>query len=222
MSKSSQPIAKLIAQALEQRIIEGVHHEPVPLRQADLALEFGTSHIPVREALASLAEKGLVEIIPNRGAVIVPLSSTHCLELAEMRAALEPIALRESVPRLDPAGLKAAHDALRRGRSASKLSARARLNWEFHRALYAAADRRFLLSQLDGLWRHAERYLVYAWKHANYEARSDDEHEAIYEACASRDIASACRLTRNHIIAAARSVVSLLAKEPRNAAGEAD
>jgi len=54
MSKSAQPIAKMIAQALEQRIVEGLHEQPVPLRQAELALEFGTSHIPVREALGPL------------------------------------------------------------------------------------------------------------------------------------------------------------------------
>ena len=82
MSKSAQPIAKIIAQALEQRIIEGLHEQAVPLRQAELALEFGTSHIPVREALATLAEKGLVQIIPNRGAVVAPLSAKQCNELA--------------------------------------------------------------------------------------------------------------------------------------------
>lgn len=211
MSKSVQPIAKLIAQSLEQRIIDGVHHEAVPLRQADLAAEFGTSHIPVREALAALAEKGLVQIIPNRGAVIVPLSSDHCAELAEMRAALEPVALRHSIPHLDEAHLSAARAALQRGRRAVRLEVRARENWAFHRALYAAADRPFLLSQLDSLWRHAERYLVFAWKHAHYETRSDEEHEALYEACAARDIRLACRLTREHIMAAADSVAKLLA-----------
>jgi len=49
MSKSAQPIAKMIAQALEQRIIEGLHEQAVPLWQAGLALEFGTRHIPMRE-----------------------------------------------------------------------------------------------------------------------------------------------------------------------------
>jgi DNA-binding GntR family transcriptional regulator len=190
-----------------------VHHVATPLRQADLAAEFGTSHIPVREALASLAEKGLVQIIPNRGAVIVPLSDANCGELAEMRAALESIALRHSVPRLDERHLKAASAALRLGRRAARLDVRARSNWEFHRALYAAADQPFLLSQLDTLWRHAERYLVFAWKHARYEARSDDEHEAIYEACATGDVTLACRLTKQHIMAAARSVSRLLAHD---------
>jgi DNA-binding GntR family transcriptional regulator len=213
MTKGAQPIAQFIAEALEQRIIEGVHHEAVQLRQADLAVEFGTSHIPVREALASLAQKGLVCITPNRGAAIVPLSARHCGELAEMRAALEPIALRHSVPNLTERHLSAARVALQRGSRATLLKVRARSNWEFHRALYAASDQPFLLSQLDTLWCHADRYLMFAWKHANYEVRSDDEHEGIYEACVERDTRLACRLTRQHIMAAADSVLRLLVPE---------
>jgi DNA-binding GntR family transcriptional regulator len=65
MPKNAQPIAKLIAQSLEQRIIDGVHHVATPLRQADLAAEFGTSHIPVREALASLAERASCRSFPT-------------------------------------------------------------------------------------------------------------------------------------------------------------
>jgi len=210
MSKSAQPIAKIIAQALEQRIIEGLHEQAVPLRQAELALEFGTSHIPVREALATLAEKGLVQIIPNRGAVVVPLSAKQCNELAGTRVALELVAIRSAIPNLAEAHLKKAQTALARGRATVKLAFRAQQNWEFHRAIYAAGDQPFLLSQLEALWRHADRYLMFAWSRAHYEARSDSEHEAILDACAQGDSRLACRLTKAHIESAAASVARLL------------
>lgn len=210
MSKSAQPIARTIALALERRIVEGRHAAAQPLRQAELAAEFGTSHIPVREALASLAEKGLVRIVPNRGAEIVPLSASQCRDLAEMRAALEPLALRHAVPHLRDVQLDAAAAALERGRSADGLLDRAQANWDFHRALYAAAARPFLLGQLETLWRHADRYLQFAWAKAHYEARSDREHVAILAACRRRDVRLACRLTRAHILDAAASVVALI------------
>jgi DNA-binding GntR family transcriptional regulator len=216
MSKNAQPIAQVIAQAMEQRIVEGRHAQAVPLRQADLALEFGTSHIPVREALATLAQKGLVRIVPNRGPLVVPLSAGQCHELAQMRVALELIAVRHSVPRLTPAQIKVAAAALRAGRHAPTLALRARSNWDFHRALYAAADQPFLQNQLETLWRHADRYLQFTWVHARYEARSDREHETILAACAAHDVRLACRLTREHILAAALSVQPLL--ETRDAA----
>jgi len=214
MSKSAQPIAKKIAQELERLIIEGVHHAAVPLHQADLAAEFGVSHIPVREALAMLAEKGLVQIIPNRGAMVVPLSAGQCMELSEMRAALEVIALRKSVPRLSDSNLVAARLALNQGRRAPSLALRAQCNWDFHRALYTGGEQPFLMNQLETLWRHADRYLMFAWTHAQYEARSDDEHESILKACSAHDVRLACQLTRQHIQAAALSVERLLTEAP--------
>jgi DNA-binding GntR family transcriptional regulator len=213
MSKSVQPIAGSIARALEKRIIEGLHTQAVPLRQAELAAEFGASHIPVREALAMLAEKGMVRIVPNRGAMTVPLSASHCRELAEMRVALEVIALRHSVPRLTQGRLAEAKSALDAGRRARTLTRRARCNWDFHRALYAQAERPFLLDQMESLWRHADRYLRFAWSKAHHEWRSDQEHDGIFEACAAHDVKLACRLTREHIIAAASSAQTLLEQE---------
>jgi len=215
MPKSAQPIAKIIARALEQRIVEGLHEESVPMRQADLAEEFGTSHIPVREALATLAEKGLVQIIPNCGAVVVPLSASQCMELAEMRAALEVIALRHSIPRSRDQRLEQAREALRLGRKAKSLSVRAEQNWNFHRALYVDGDRPFLLGQIETLWRHADRYLQYAWTRAHYETRSDSEHDEILRACEKKDLRSACRLTRTHVLSAAESVADLLERNSR-------
>lgn len=221
MPKSAQPIAKLIAQALEQRIVEGLHAQALPLRQAELAAEFGTSHIPVREALATLAEKGLVQIVPNRGAVVVPLSAGQCRELAEMRAALEPLALRRSVPRLTDAMLAAARKACEQGRRARSLALRAQHNWAFHRALYAGGDQPFLMTQLETLWRHADRYLMFAWTHARYEARSDDEHAGLLQACEARDVRRACMLTRQHIEAAAQAVERLLETQDPGASAPA-
>jgi DNA-binding GntR family transcriptional regulator len=210
MPKSAQPIARLIAQALELRIAQGMHTEALPLRQAELAEEFGTSHIPVREALASLAEKGLVQILPNRGAVIVPLTALQCRELAEMRVALEVLAVRQAVPLLQDSDIEAARNALDAGQQAPTLPLRAAHNWAFHRALYAPAQRPFLMSQLDTLWRHADRYLQFAWSRARYEHKSDAEHAGLLAACAARDVRLAARLTREHILEAAESVQSLL------------
>jgi len=210
MSKSAQLIAKKIAQELERLIIEGVRRTAVPLRQADLAAQFGVSHIPVREALAMLAEKGLVQIIANRGAMVVPLSASQCMELSRMRAALEVIALRHSIPQLSDSNLVAARLALIEGRRAPSLSVRAQCNWDFHRAFYTGGEQRFLMNQLETLWRHADRYLLFAWTHAEYEAQSDDEHELILKACSTQDVRLACQLTRRHIQAAALSGEKLL------------
>jgi DNA-binding GntR family transcriptional regulator len=211
MPKNENPVSRVIAQALEKRIVEGTLEETRPLRQAELAKEFGCSHIPVREALAALSEKGLVQIIPNRGAVVVPLSADHCRELADMRVALETLAVQGSVPRLTEAHVASARTALAAARKAKTLQARAQHNWAFHRALYIASERPFMMSQLEKLWMHADRYLQFTWAHLPYEPRSDREHEAILDACEQGNVRLARQLTKAHILEAALAAIPLLA-----------
>lgn len=210
MSKTANPAARTIALTLQRRIVDGTYPGGMPIRQAEVAAEFGVSHIPVREALASLAQGGLVDIQHNRGAVVTALSAAQCLELAEMRVALESIALKHSMKRLLPADLLAARQALSRGTKAKSLEDRSRWNWQFHRLLHAGAARPFLLSQLETLWRHADRYLHYTWKNARYEARSDAEHEDLLAAVEARDEALALRLNKRHILDAAATAIELL------------
>lgn len=210
MSKSASPLSLTIAAVLESRIADSFSVDEVPLRQAELAAEFGTSHIPVREALSSLAQAGIVRIAPNRGAVIPPLAVAQNRELALMRCELEALAVRQAVPNLNADQRKRAAAAARRGRAARSLKLRSEQNWAFHRALYEAADMPFLLEQMERLWRHADRYLRFAWSQAGYQARSDDDHEAILRAFEAGAAERAEQLTREHIVDAAREIDRLL------------
>ena len=56
------------------RILAGTYAPGSALRQDTLASEFGTSKIPVREALVQLQSEGLVDIFPQSG---LPSASTH-------------------------------------------------------------------------------------------------------------------------------------------------
>jgi DNA-binding GntR family transcriptional regulator len=199
MSKTANPAARTIALTLQRRIVDGTYPGGMPIRQAEVATEFGVSHIPVREALASLAQGGLVDIQPNRGAVVTSLSTDQCLELAEMRVALESIALKHSMKRLSAKDLAAARQALVRGAKADSLEERSQWNWEFHRLLHAGAARK-----------HADRYLHYTWKNAHYEARSDSEHEELLAAVAAKDEPLALRLNKRHILGAATVAINLI------------
>jgi DNA-binding GntR family transcriptional regulator len=199
MSKSANPLAQTIAQALERRIVLGNYTAPVALRQADVAAEFAASHIPVREAFARLAESGLVQVLPNRGAVIVPLSAAQCLELAEMRCALEALALSHAMAAHRAATWVCARAALAQSEGAQDHWDRALANWAFHDSLYADAQRPFLRQQIGALWRHATRYLVFAWAQANHVRPSDREHRALLKACQRGEPDIALALLRQHI-----------------------
>lgn len=89
-----------IAQAIGERIINGALQPDAPLRQDHIAREFNSSHVPVREAFRQLEAQYLVVAQPRRGVRVAPLDTNSVREIAEMRAALEVVALRNAAPKL--------------------------------------------------------------------------------------------------------------------------
>jgi DNA-binding GntR family transcriptional regulator len=86
--------AEGLMQALRLRIAS---HELPPgakLREQELADEFGVSRARVRETLGRLEQRGLVERIPNRGAVVIRLTPEQVCELYDTREVLEGLAVR--------------------------------------------------------------------------------------------------------------------------------
>jgi len=73
----------------EQRIAPGAK-----LRETDLAQEFGVSRARVRDALGALEQRGLVERIPNRGAMVMRLDLSQVFHIYEIREVLEGLAAR--------------------------------------------------------------------------------------------------------------------------------
>ena len=62
--------------------------------EPEIAERLGMSRTPVREALIRLEAEGLVELIPRRGARVMPISPTDMAEIYDLLTALEPLAAR--------------------------------------------------------------------------------------------------------------------------------
>jgi DNA-binding GntR family transcriptional regulator len=103
-TREDQAPASAVREAYEflrRRIRDGQLQSGVRIKAEEVAAELGISRMPVREALRQLDTEGLVTIRPNRGAVVTRLGPDEILELFEMRAALEGIAIRRAVSRFD-------------------------------------------------------------------------------------------------------------------------
>src|SRR5438874_2730177 len=78
-----------------------------------LADRFGVSHTPVREALIELAGIGVVDLLPNRGAVVRRVTARDVRDVCQVRRALECEAARAACGRVGPAELREMEDAIR-------------------------------------------------------------------------------------------------------------
>ncbi len=191
-----------ILNGLRHDILEGRYPPGTRLVTRQIAEDYGTSEIPVREALNQLQQEGLIRTEPHVGAVTSPLSAADLRELFEVRMALEGLAVRLATPRLTDADLAEAreinrslHGAVERGDAVGELN---RFNRAFHERIYAGCNNERLLEILKNLWDHSGRYPPPLTGNDPSTWASIQEHEAILDALSARDAALAERLTLDH------------------------
>lgn len=211
-----QTIASMTVEALRERILRGDYPDGEPLRQDALAEELGVSRIPVREALRQLEAEGLVTFNPHRGAVVSSLSLGEIEELFELRADIECDLLRRAIPRMSAEQLERATDVLDEFQDALDAGEASRwgpLNWHFHAALYAAADRRLTMGVLQKLHQHSDRYFRMQVLLAHGGERANEEHREIIAAVRAKDVKSATQLMRAHILGSGSMLLTLLEEQ---------
>ncbi|WP_425964355.1 GntR family transcriptional regulator [Rhizobium nepotum] len=122
---------------LRAAIIAGELEEGSPLRQDEIAERFGTSRIPVREALRQLESEGLVSFQRNKGVIVRGFSIDDVLEMLEIRIALECRALKLAIPDMAVEDFDAAEAILNEYDQSPDHSKWGELNWRFHWALHS-------------------------------------------------------------------------------------
>lgn len=121
---------------------------------AALAKRFGVSTSPVREALLTLTNQGIMEAVRNRGFRVVPCDAEELEEVHELRTLLEAPGMRRVAESRDPAAIERFRELLDRNERAARLGevhAFLDTDQEFHLGLLALAGNRRLVDMVDSL-----------------------------------------------------------------------
>jgi GntR family carbon starvation induced transcriptional regulator len=140
--------ADWVDRRLKEAILGGELAPGERLVAATLAERWDVSATPLREAIQRLAAVGLVQIVPQRGARVAPVSVRDAEEIYELRLLLEPRALRESLDRSDTAHrgeMDAAYAAYERAVAAADLAGALDAHRDLHAVLLARCPSRWLL-----------------------------------------------------------------------------
>jgi DNA-binding GntR family transcriptional regulator len=199
MMDENTTVAGRIADSIGERIISGALQPDAPLRQDHVARQFHSSHVPVREAFRQLEAQHLVVARPRRGVRVAPLDTKSIKEIAEMRAALEVVALRNAAPKLTSAQLARIELALIEGDNAETIEDFEMANRAFHHALVAPCAMPRLLASLDGLQLANSRLVFAMARSAGWRPRSNQDHRLILQALRARNVDQACTLLARHI-----------------------
>jgi DNA-binding GntR family transcriptional regulator len=205
-------VQSLLTEALQGRLRAGDR-----LVTQALAERFGVSHTPVREALIALAGIGIVDLLPNRGAVVRPVTARDVREICQVRRVLECQATRNACGRMDLVQLHALGDDLRKliARASPPIAdfiERAReVDSRLHDLIAGSCGNAFLakeLSRLKTLFR-AFRDVSYTQHEAENDyrrlAEEAGEHLAIVEALLAGDARGAARAMARHIRSGVRT-----------------
>jgi len=208
-----QTISASVAGELRRRIVDGEFQAGFQLRQEALAIEFGVSRIPVREALMQLEAEGLVKIQPHRGAIVSALSPEEVEELFELRALLEPRLLKASAPHLTEADYQRLRNILQEYSSelhAMQVSRWGELNREFHMVLYQHAGQPRSLAIVANLLQECDRHTRLQLALTDGRARAEAEHDELLRLCVEGQIEQACKLLKTHIEGAGKSLLKYI------------
>jgi DNA-binding GntR family transcriptional regulator len=203
-------LAGQIARALAGQIVSGALRPGERLRQDQVALAFRTSHVPVREAFRRLDAQGLVVTEPRRGVRVASLAAADVMEVAEMRAALETLALRHALPKLLPADIARAREALESCVGQSEVAEWEAANRRFHEAITSPCHLPRLMASIADLHKTSARHLFATWQTLGWQPRSDDEHRAILRAVEAKQVDHACELLAGHVLEAGRALAAAL------------
>ena len=201
----------VIVKSLLTEVFQGDLQAGQRLVTQELADRFGVSHTPIREALIEIAGTGVIELIPNRGAVVRRVTKRDVREVCQVRRALECEATRSACGQIDLAVLqKLAADLRKLERAPAsnrpRFLAKAReLDSRLHDLIASSCGNAFLANELDRL-----KTLFRAFRDVSYEhneARNDHrrlaeestEHLAVVEALLDGDRKQAVRAMGRHI-----------------------
>ena len=161
-------------------ILDGTLAPGEPLRDESLAEALGMSRTPIREALARLAEEGLVTTTPTRRTFVSPVTLAQAREVYPIVVALEALALRQALPHVTPkalAEMRAANARLAAALDACDTCAALDADRALHGAIIAMSGNGELQAMLAALICKVQRIERAFWGAADRrESVADHEH----------------------------------------------
>lgn len=189
----------LVRDGLRDAILAGQYSEGQQLRQDELAEQFGTSRIPVREALRQLESEGLVEIQTNKGAVVKGISIEDVFELLDIRIALECRALKLAIPNMAFEDIEVAEEILAEYDRAPDPVLWGEMNWRFHWTLYSPCNRPRLLAMIEANYGHVSRFIRRQVSSATGKTKPQQDHVELLRLCREGHVDEAVALLEKHI-----------------------
>jgi DNA-binding GntR family transcriptional regulator len=187
---------------LRDMIVVGELAPGTKLNERVLCGALGASRTPLREALKSLASEGLVDLLPNRGAVVAALDAERVKQIFTVMGALEALAGELACRNATDADLneiRALHYQMLVHHARGELADYCRCNQEIHLNLLEASGNEPLTAIYRNLNAHVRRARYMANLSPERWNAAVTEHQAMLDALVRRDGAALQKILRDHL-----------------------
>jgi DNA-binding GntR family transcriptional regulator len=193
-----------VAERLRQRIFA---HELPPgtwIDEQALAVDYGISRTPLREALKVLASEGLVTLKPRRGCYVTEISEKDLDDIFPLMGMLEGRCALEAASRAKPEDilkLEAVHGELERFAQSNQVERYFEANQEFHRRIQEISGNRWLQQMIQDLRKVLKLTRMHSLTIEGRLQQSLIEHRVIMAAIKARDPKRAEQAMHEHLLA---------------------
>jgi DNA-binding GntR family transcriptional regulator len=202
-----------VASRLRTLLVENQIAPGAKLNERVLCEQLRVSRTPLREAIKLLAQEGLVELVPNRGAVAIRLTEADIVHTFEVLAGLEAMSGRLAAQRIDDtqlAELRAMHFEMLAAYERRDLSNYYRLNALIHNAINAAARNPVLAATFLRINARVQSLRFRTTQDEAKWKRADEEHQRMIDALVARDAEALARVLVEHLHSKRDTVLELL------------
>jgi len=196
------------ADYLREQILTGQLTPGTKIDQDEISAALGISRLPVREALIELANEGLVDAVPRRGAFVASLERADIVDHYRVFGLVAGLAASRAATSLTDAHLVEPRAINESFTAATDADTQASWNHEFHRRINRAGGSRRLVSVLALLSRSLPvRYFEFV---PGWAETSAHHHARILTALEQRDAHEAQRLMEHHVTESGELAVGIL------------
>ena len=207
-TKAEAVYKRLLNEIIENKLTPGTR-----LIVKELTNKFSVSDSPGLEALKMLEATGLIETKPYIGSVVTTPSPEWIEEVFVMRAALESMAIRTSVPFLKDDDIENIIDIDNRMKAQKNNPVEyARLNREFHKMVMGKSPYPNLLNLIDDLLVKSQYGKAIFGMKPGTVTTSDREHDKLIEALKDHNADLAETITKNHRMRVGRELADTIRK----------
>lgn len=206
-----------VGSRLRQLIVEGAIAPGAKLNERALAEQLHVSRTPLREAIRMLAAEGLVDLLPNRGAVAAQLSAQDVADTFELVAGLEGQSGELAAERItdrELSEIRALHYEMLAAHTRRDLPTYYRLNATIHQQINAAARNPALTRTYLNVNARLQALRFRSNLDEGKWARAVQEHERMIELLSARDGTRLRRLLVTHLEHKRDAVLALMESAP--------